>query len=79
MRDIEKNSEMLQMDYRSLGQLTIQCIYPKLSKETIDQIDSTLAQHYGLTDKELDFIINYDIKYRMGDELFHSGEEEETK
>jgi hypothetical protein len=24
------------------------------------------AQHYGFTDEELDFIINYDIKYRMG-------------
>ncbi len=23
----------------------------------------------GFTDEELDFIINYDIKYRMGDEL----------
>jgi hypothetical protein len=22
--------------------------------------------HYGFTDEELDFIINYDIKYRMG-------------
>jgi len=25
-----------------------------------------LAKHYGFTDEELDFIINYDIKYRMG-------------
>jgi hypothetical protein len=25
-----------------------------------------LAMHYGFTDEELDFIINYDIKYRMG-------------
>jgi hypothetical protein len=25
-----------------------------------------LARHYGFTDEELDFIINYDIKYRMG-------------
>jgi len=25
-----------------------------------------LAEHYGLTEEELDFIINYDIKYRMG-------------
>ena len=25
-----------------------------------------LAQHYGFTDEELDFIINYDSKYRMG-------------
>ena len=27
-----------------------------------------LAKHYGFTDEELDFIINYDIKYRMGKE-----------
>jgi len=25
-----------------------------------------LAKHYGFTEEELDFIINYDIKYRMG-------------
>jgi len=27
-----------------------------------------LAEHYGFTDEEMDFIINYDIKYRMGRE-----------
>ena len=27
-----------------------------------------LARHYGFTDEQLDFIINYDIKYRMGKE-----------
>jgi hypothetical protein len=32
----------------------------------IDEIDRVLAQHYGFTDEELDFITNYDIKYRMG-------------
>jgi hypothetical protein len=26
-------------------------------------------QHYGFTHEELDFIINYDIKYRMNKEL----------
>jgi len=25
-----------------------------------------LARRYGFTDEELEFIINYDIKYRMG-------------
>ncbi|MBU0568669.1 hypothetical protein KKC52_11585 [bacterium] len=35
-----------------------------------------VTQHYGFTDEELDFIINYDIKYRMGKEL-DSGEEDE--
>ncbi len=43
--------------------------YPKLSKPIIDEIDKLLAKHYGFTEEELDFIINYDIKYRMGDEL----------
>lgn len=41
----------------------------KLSKPIIDEIDKVLARHYGFTEEELDFIINYDIKYRMGDEL----------
>jgi hypothetical protein len=27
-----------------------------------------LAKHYGFSDEELDFIVNYDIKYRMGRE-----------
>lgn len=35
------------------------------SKPIIDEIDRTLAKHYGFTGEELDFIINYDIKYRM--------------
>jgi len=25
-----------------------------------------LGEHYGFTAEELDFIINYDIKYRLG-------------
>lgn len=47
----------------------------KKSKPIIDEIDTVLAKHYGFTDEELDFIINYDIKYRMGKEL--EGEDEE--
>lgn len=43
--------------------------YPSKSKPIIDEIDKLLAKHYGFTEEELDFIINYDIKYRMGDEL----------
>lgn len=39
------------------------------SKDIMDKIDKVLADHYGFTEEELDFIINYDIKYRMGDEL----------
>ncbi|MDR1030782.1 MAG: Eco57I restriction-modification methylase domain-containing protein [Treponema sp.] len=41
----------------------------KKSKPIIDEIDKILAKHYSFTEEELDFIINYDIKYRMGGEL----------
>ena len=37
----------------------------KHSKHIIDQIDIILAKHYNLTEEELDYIINYDYKYRM--------------
>ncbi|MCA1624054.1 MAG: Eco57I restriction-modification methylase domain-containing protein, partial [Acidobacteria bacterium] len=40
--------------------------YVNTAKPIIDEIDRVLAKHYGFTDEELDFIINYDIKYRMG-------------
>jgi hypothetical protein len=44
------------------------------SKTIIDEIDTVLAKHYGFTPEELDYIINYDIKYRMGGA--DAGEEE---
>ena len=36
------------------------------SKTLIDDIDQVMASHFAFTDVELDYIINYDIKYRMG-------------
>ncbi len=48
--------------------------YPQKAKPIIDEIDRVLAKHYGFIEEELDFIINYDIKYRMGK---GDGEEEE--
>lgn len=39
----------------------------------IDEIDEVLAQHYSFSPIEKDFILNYDIKYRLGRDL----EEEE--
>lgn len=45
------------------------------SKPIIGEIDRVLAKHCGFTDEELDFIINYDIKCRMG--LTSNGDEED--
>ena len=52
------------MSFKDTGELTIQCIYPGKSKTIIDEIDRVLAQHYDFTEEELDFVINYDVKYR---------------
>ncbi len=37
-----------------------------LAREAMIALDHILTPHYDFTDEELDFIINYDIKYRMG-------------
>lgn len=37
------------------------------SKPLIDLIDYELANHYGFNDEEINFIINYDSKYRMNE------------
>jgi hypothetical protein len=63
--NLQTTSEFRSMKF-SHDLLRVQCIIPKHSKPIIDEIDRVLAQHYGFTDEELDFIINYDIKYRMG-------------
>jgi hypothetical protein len=75
-------SKRLQQDLRNnMGTmfksgLEIQTFDANKSKAIIDQIDVVLAKHYGFTDEELDFLINYDNKYRMGQENGDDGEGE---
>lgn len=67
--DLRKNKQRTSTNNKNSGNITQDFYYVKLSKPIIDEIDKVLAKHYGFTEEELDFIINYDIKYRMGDEL----------
>jgi len=66
MGEFRAKSKLVEMNYRDWGKMKIQCIYPRLSKPVIDEIDRVLGLHYGFTEEELDFIVNYDIKYRLG-------------
>jgi hypothetical protein len=68
MKDLELNSVLQSAKYRT-GAVKFQQFIIQSSKGIIDKIDVMLAEHYGFTEEELDFIINYDIKYRMGKEL----------
>lgn len=69
MKDLKKKSNLKIANYKSTGRVEYEEYHPNRSKLIIDEIDKVLAKHYGFTEEELDFIINYDIKYRMGDEL----------
>jgi type I restriction-modification system DNA methylase subunit len=79
LEEVSHMFDLLMEDYQSNSFIRIRqdCEFQEfrqsLSKPIIDKIDRVLAQHYGFTDEELDFIINYDIKYRMGRD---NGEEE---
>ena len=66
VKDLRSNAENTVRVYK--GKKAVECLSFRVnqSKPIIDQIDKVLGLHYGFSDEELDFIINYDIKYRMG-------------
>ena len=52
--------------YKTSGRVEYDEFYMKKSKGIIDEIDRALAEHYGFSEEELDWIVNYEIKYRIG-------------
>lgn len=67
--NLRSNAIYYQITSRTRGENKTVTYQKSLSKVVMNEIDKVLAKHYGFTEEELDFIINYDIKYRMGDEL----------
>jgi hypothetical protein len=63
MDDFDRNSFV-----RKRADCEFQEFRVNLSKPILDQIDRILGGHYGFTDEELDFILNFEIKYRLGAE-----------
>ena len=68
MESFKRNSQWKETRYQTAGKVIYDEFDQKPSKPIVDKPDRALAEHYGFTDEELDFIINYDIKYRMGRE-----------
>ncbi|MDX2109647.1 MAG: DNA methyltransferase [Verrucomicrobiota bacterium] len=66
LNDLVRNSTMLVREQKNIGTTETQSFKIQKSKPILDEIDTILARHYGFTEEELDFIINYDIKYRLG-------------
>lgn len=66
MSDLDRQSETKTITTKDGDSISYAEYVAAKSKPIIDEIDRVLAKHYGFTDEETDFIINYDIKYRMG-------------
>ena len=64
--DMKRKSKRRIYHYQASGRVEYDEFYMKKSKDIIDKIDMALAQHYGFSDEETDYIMNYEIKYRMG-------------
>lgn len=67
MVDYDKNS-IDKVNNRKTGKVVYQEFYPKKSKQIIDQIDDVLADHYGFSEAQRNFIKTFDERFRMGEE-----------
>jgi hypothetical protein len=64
--DIKRNAVRLVTQNKRSGRIEQDSYKLSSSKNLIDQIDLKIGQFLDLSELEIDFIINYDIKYRMG-------------
>jgi Eco57I restriction-modification methylase len=66
VKDLKRNAVDAVRVYK--GKKSVDCLSFRVnkSKHILDEIDRLLARHYSFTAEELDFVINYDIKYRLG-------------
>jgi hypothetical protein len=73
-RDYVSKAKMIRMNNKKTGLVELESLTPARSKPVLDEIDLELAPYLGLNQAQVDYIVNYDIKYRMGSD---GGEDEE--
>ncbi len=65
---LESSAGTVAASHSLTGDIQYEQFRPRVAKPIIDQVDTALARHYGFAPEELDFILNYDSKYRVGRE-----------
>jgi hypothetical protein len=66
MSAFRKTAVRRSIPYKRTGLVEYDEFYPRLVKSEVDKLDSELSPYSGLTPDSVDYVINYDIKYRMG-------------
>lgn len=68
MVDLQKNATRRRIHYHGTGWIEYDEFYPKKSKMFIDEIDQILCKAYGLSATEIDYVLSFDVKFRLGQE-----------
>lgn len=69
MINYKENNFEIQMNLGGkAGTVTLESVNHQLAKTFVDKIDKILAKYYGFSEEELTFILNYDLRFRMGKE-----------
>jgi hypothetical protein len=78
LKDIVDNAEVKQINTKAGDKISYAEFFVWKSKRMIDLIDKRLAELYGLTDEELDSIVNFDAKFRLSQKNEPENEEHST-
>lgn len=68
MDDYIANSNLKTANYSGTGEIVYREYSVRKSKRIIDRADYVLGEIYGLTPNEINYIQNYDIRFRLGEE-----------
>ena len=68
LRSLDRNATRKTISTKQGHKIEYDEISAVESKFEIDEIDATLGELFGLSAPEVDFIVNYDLKYRVGNE-----------
>jgi hypothetical protein len=67
--DYISKGKIIRMNNKLTGLVELESLTPARSKSLIDKIDALLASYYGFSPEQIDFIQNFEIKYRLGSDL----------
>jgi hypothetical protein len=65
IKDLKKNAIRKTIVTKDQDTIEYAEFFAGASKAMVDKIDHILAEHYGFTTEERDFVVNYDIQFRL--------------
>ncbi len=66
MKSYRANKAVKEKTSKTTGHVLYEEFYPRMSKEVLDQIDLVIGEEFGLSTAQQEFLLNFEIKYRMG-------------